>query len=71
MKYEALKEIPAPIQLRMKVREDDKTLVPSHKVTCKQCNSECWESDTMSEFGKFGTTICDDCLHELAQKEAQ
>lgn len=69
MKYASLKKIPPPVQLRMKVRDGDETVVPSHKVTCKQCGHECWESDSMSEFGKFGTVICDDCLHELAKEE--
>lgn len=69
MKFKTLRQIPPPIQLRMKVRENDDVVVPSHKVTCKQCDSECWESDSMGEFGKYGTTICDDCLHELAKNE--
>ncbi len=69
MKYKNIKELPAPIQVRMKKREGDEVVVPSHVVTCKQCEGECWESDSMGEFGKYGTTICDDCLHELVQDE--
>lgn len=67
MKYKTLREIPAPVQLRMKIRPNDEPVVPSHKVICKQCDSKCWESDSMGEFGKFGTVICDDCIHTLAQ----
>lgn len=68
MRYTNIKRIPPPIQLRWKVRDGDETVVPSHKVICKQCDSECWESDTMEEFGKFGTVICDDCMHDLAKE---